>query len=255
MTLADIVKWAAWGQVTVKSISGFNNQGTDAYIQLHQTPPVTGADTAGTQLANGTVPAYKSLYAQANNGFYYELNVTLKELLVAISSTEVNFTAVSANTGLDMELDIDSQFACDGTERVVGDLSTGQNALQVWTEATGAAAKKRLLRLDIKDNQNTSQLVGLVYAVDTVQSTAPQSLVCSVVIPTKNATTTFIFGDMNSGLTPFQQDGGGTAAGQAGATYNAHYGCTINVTSETNGYWTAWTVFGGTAPNIRAVYK
>jgi len=235
MVAADLTKWVAWGPVTVRAIHGWNNNGTSVYIQLFQTPTVAASQ----------VPACKALVATANNGFMYvfgEQGITLSELLVALSTTELNYTAVSAASGLDMTLDIDSQFACDGTEVIAGDLTTGQNALQVWTEAAGASAPKRLLRVDVKNNQATDVLVNLVYAVDTV---APTSRVTSFNSCPVSVTTTTYYGDAQSGFQPYQQD----------ANYTQHRGCTINITGLTAGYWTAGTVYGGTSPNIRAIYK
>lgn len=237
MVAADLVKWIAWGRVVVREIHGWNGQGSDVYIQLHQVPP----------LANGTltasaVPAYKSLLAQAGNGFMYNFGpqgIELSELLIALSTTEVNYTAVSAAGGLDLTIDFDSQSACDGTEVVVGDLTTGQNTLQVWAESAGP---KRLLRVDVKDNQNTNQLVGIVYAVDTVAVT---SLPTAFFSCNKNTTTTVYFGDANCGFSPDQQD----------ANYTQHRGCTINISALTSGYWAAGSLYGGTSPNIRAIYK
>lgn len=248
MTAANLTKWMAWGRVVVKTIHGYNNNGASVYIQLHQEPVLTAGD----------VPACASLQCFANDGFMFSFGtqgIELSELIVGMSSTEANYTAVGAGAGLDVTFDIDTQFACDGTETIVGDLTTGQNTLQVWTEATGATAAQRLLRVDIKDNQNVAQLVGIVYAVDSVQV---YSLPQANWQPTKNAVSTVFFGDAQGGLSPFQQD--------AFTQYNAafanpasppaiHRGCTINISSLTNGYWTPGSLWGGTSPNVRAIFK
>jgi len=235
MVAANLTKWVAWGPVTVRSMFGWNNNATPVYIQFFQTPTVAASD----------VPAMKSLVAAGNNGFMYVFGpegITLSELLVALSTTELNYTAVSAASGLDMTLDIDSQFACDGTEVVVGDLTTGQNTLQVWTEAAGLSAPKRLLRVDVKNNQATDTLVNLVYAVDTV---VPGSLVAAFNKCPISVTTTTYYGDAQGGFQPFQQD----------ANYTQHRGCTINISALVAGFWTAGTLYGGTSPNVRAIYK
>lgn len=235
MTAANLTQWIAWGRVIVKEMHGYNAQGASVFIQFHQEPVLTAGD----------VPTCASFQCFANDGFMFSFGtqgIELSELTVGMSTTEANFTSVAASGGLDITLDIDTQFAVDGTETIVGDLTTGQNALQVWSEATGAAGAQRLLRVDIQDNQNVDQLVALIYAVDSV---LPTSLVTSFFSCKKNSITTQYYGDNQGRFSPYQQD----------KNYTQHRGCTINVTSLSNGYWTAGTVYGGTAPNIRAIYK
>lgn len=232
MTAANLTKWIAWGRVVVKEMHGYNNNANSVFIQFHQEPVLTAGD----------VPVCASFQCFANDGFMFSFGtqgIELSELIVGMSTTEANFTSVGANAGLDITLDVDTQFAVDGTETIVGDLTTAQNALQVWSEATGAAGAQRLLRVDIKNNEAATKLYNLVYAVDTVSPST--SGIESFNVCPANATTTTYYGDAQCGFSPFQQD----------KNYTGHRGCTINV----SGTPTAGTVWGNTLPNIRAIYK
>ena len=243
MVAANLTKWVAWGRIVVHEIHGWNAQGADLYIQLHQTPPLTAA---GGALTAGTIPAFKSLLAQQANGFMYNFGaqgVELSELLIAISTTEPNYTAVGAAGGIDLTIDFDTQFAVDGTEVIVGDLTTGVVATQqVWSEATGLAAPKRLLRVDFKNNDGATKLYNVVYAVDTPTPSNPPSLIFSSTPCPVSVTTNILYSDFQGrSLRPFQQD----------ANYTQHNGCSISPSSDL----TAGTLWGGTAPNIRSIYK
>lgn len=148
MTAADLLKWIAYGPCTVTKIWGYNPEGTDdLYIQLHQTPPL-----ADGTLTAATVPAVKSLVAQASFVFSYGPKdfgegLALSELLLAISTTEANYTAPAAGHGLDMFVEVSGAFLCDGTEVVTGDLSTGVDTQQPWTDSVLNVGYK-LLRID-----------------------------------------------------------------------------------------------------------
>ena len=144
LTKADILKWIAYGPTVLQAIHGMNNQGTPLYIQFHEVPPAT---TGPLTLAAGAVPAYKSLQVAANSPFWFALNSTLGSCLYVVSTTELNYTAAGANGGLDATLECGSDFLCDGTEVVVGDLTTANNsAFTVFADST---TPKKLLRLDV----------------------------------------------------------------------------------------------------------
>src|SRR6266496_682128 len=126
LVAANLTKWCAFGQCRVIQVHGFNNQSADRYIQFHQAPTVTAAD----------VPAIKSLWAPNGAGFSWSFfggGIQLTELLVAISTTEANYTAPSAGGGLDMTVVVESDFLVTSTTAIVGDLTTGVAGLQVWT--------------------------------------------------------------------------------------------------------------------------
>jgi hypothetical protein len=150
LTAANISKWIAWGTVTITELHGMNNQGAILYIQLHEIPPLA----SGT-LTNEAVPAYKSFQVLANAPFYFNLSsCTLKECFLVISTTELNYTAVAANGGLDMSVAAQSDFLCDGTETVVGDLVTTLNTLNVFTPGPN-----KLLRYDVIEQLGAARFV------------------------------------------------------------------------------------------------
>jgi len=143
MVIADETKWVAWGPCRVLQIFGYNNHTADNYIQFFASPIVT----------NGDVPAAAALFAPAVAPFSWNFTepLWLPELLVGISSSEVNYTALT-NTGVDMTMLVESDFLVTSNTTVVGDLTTGVLEKQIWSEANGASTPKKLLRLDFKNN-------------------------------------------------------------------------------------------------------
>jgi len=239
MVAATLFKWVAFGNCKIYEIVGFNANAADVYIQLFEIPPVTAA----TAVPNASVPAFKSLVAQgstnsgyaAGNGFKYDFGtegITLKELFVALSSTEPNYTAVGANAGLDITLLVDSIYIINGNEVIAGDLTTNQQTLQVWTEANGLLTKYRLLRVDVKNNDTVHTPAYLdVYATDAMGATDLKLAHVPIAVPAVGSLTTVVNLGIE-GLSPFQQD----------ANYTPHYGCSLKVTGSTN-------------CNIRAIYR
>src|SRR5271169_1838752 len=106
LTAASIYSYVAYGPVKVRRISGYNNQGANVFIQLHQKVP----NSIATPIAAGDIPTYKSLQCFANDGFifgYSEDGIYLTPLVIGMSSTEANFTAVGAGGGVDCTVEID----------------------------------------------------------------------------------------------------------------------------------------------------
>lgn len=191
MVAADLVKWCAYGPCMVTKIFGYNNQATDLYIQLHQVPPL-----ANGTLTAGAVPVAKSLLTQTKNGFMFPFpdGMHLSELLVAISTTEATYTAVGAGGGLDLTIEVDSQYLCDGTEVVTGNLTIATTSLQPWSNATGP---KHLLRLTAQEVLGAARWVGIT-AKDVASSPIRQFHIGA------NAQLDLLFG--KDGWSPFQQD-------------------------------------------------
>lgn len=203
-----------------------NNQATTTYIQLHEVPPK--AD--GTLPAN-SIPRIKSLACLANSPFYFSVDFTLKELFIALSSTEVNYTAIPANTGLDMTVTVSGEFLNDGSEGVVGDLTTAINTLQVWAEAVGP---KRLLRLDVME------LLGAARFITIEATDADANVPSGRVIPlAANGT---VSGSLGSD---------GLLVESKSAVQVLSQGCTIRVVDGAAFPW-AQTV---ASVSIRAIYK
>ena len=170
MVAADLNKWLSFGPCQVRSIWGFNNQATDLYIQLHEASRVS----ASVVIANGAVPKGKSLLAQQSNGFKYEFQqpIDFSELVLAISTTEVNLTAVGAAGGLDMTVNIDGPFLVSNysTLTVAGTSAATTVAQQIWAESAGP---KTLMRLDVATTSGVAKYA-VGYAVDTPDSTHKQ---------------------------------------------------------------------------------
>lgn len=142
MVTTDETKWVAWGPCSVTHIHGYNPQAGTIYIQLFQQPTVTAGD----------VPVVKSLLCPAGQNFFFDWDpaeLQLSELFVALSSTEANYTAITANAGLDLTIVADSDCLVGSATTLVGDLTTGVASLTVWADVSGP---KRLLRADIKNN-------------------------------------------------------------------------------------------------------
>lgn len=214
---ADLTKWIAWGPCNVTHIFGYNNQATDLYIQFYQRPQVTAGD----------VPAVKSWTAFANAPFdmVFPDGLHLSELLIAISTTEVNYTAAGA--GLDMTVCVETDFPVVTATSIAGDLTTGVASRQIWTEANGY---KRLLRLDVKNNSGATAYTH-ISSLDTplVTDNRPEPL------KVLNAETkSFWFG--KSGLVPGQ----------------LNKGCNVKMA---DGPTIPYTFIAAASFNIRAIYE
>jgi hypothetical protein len=142
MVIADEYVHVAYGPVRVVSVHGFNNNAADRYLQFHEKFP--------DALTNGDVPTFKSMWfpqgAQTVFGreTFGDGGLTFSELLAAISSTEVNYTAVT-NTGLDLTIVVETEHYIHSGITIVGDLTTPDAERELWSNAAGP---KRLLRMD-----------------------------------------------------------------------------------------------------------
>lgn len=224
--LADEAKWVAYGPCRVVQVFGNNNHTADSFIQFHEKP------LAG--LGNGDVPAVASIFAPASAPFDWKPNgtITLTELTIAISSTNINYTALT-NTGVDATVIVETDFPVGDDTTVVGDLTTGVDHLQVWANAAGP---KRLLRVDIKNNAGGT-MYGFVYANDAVGDNEAATNYSSgpLKVPASE-TKSFFFG--REGLTPQALVGG-----------ELRKGCTIEVGDSNFRNFQVSTDY-----NIRAIY-
>ena len=190
LLISDEAKWVAYGPCRVVQVFGNNNHTADNYIQFHEKP------LAG--LAAADVPAVASLYAPASAPFDFKFSdpIFLSELTIAVSSTNVNYTALT-NQGVDATVIVETDFPVASTTTVVGDLTTSVDHLQVWANSAGP---KRLLRVDIKNNAASTQY-GFVYPNDDVADNEAATNYSSgplKVLATE--TKSFFFG--SQGLTP-----------------------------------------------------
>lgn len=200
MVITEETKWVSYGLTRVLKVWGYNNNATDdRYIQFHAKPAAA--------IAANDVPALKSLWCGANAPFYWEVNCDLSELSIAISSTEVNYTAIT-NTGLDLTAQVESEYLVTSDVTLVGDLTSAVASLQVWASASGP---KKLLCLYCTNN-------GGAVSYPTIRASNTNLVGDKTVVILKplgvGISGTYFFG---GGYIPYRKDAAGTE----------HKGCTV----------------------------
>ncbi len=225
LLITDETKWVAYGPCRVVQAFGNNNTAADVYMQFHEKPTVAAND----------VPAVASLFCPASAPFDFKFAdpISLSELTIALSSTNDDYGALS-DAGVDATVIVETDFPVSSGTTIAGDLTTGVDHLQVWSQATGP---KRLLRVDIKNNAATTQY-GFVYGNDAVGENEAQSNYSSGPLEVAaSATKSFFFG--REGLSPAPLVSG-----------VLHQGCTIEVGDANFRNFQLATDY-----NIRAVYE
>lgn len=233
MVAADNTKSITFGRVKVIHIFGYNNQGADRFIQFFTKPK--------EEITNGDTPAVKSLYCPqgAPIDWQWPTGLELSELSIGISSTEVTYTGLGGATGVDISIIVETDFPYTANTVVVGDLTSAVASLQAWSEATGTASKKRLLRLDVI-NTGGDAAKALIQASDSASTTDDTTppLHC----PGSSVQSQFFF--YKGGLRPYRQDGS-----------TERFGCTIRMGTITAGYLVRpYSIIAGTDFAIRAIY-
>jgi len=154
-----------------------------------------------------------------------------KGLFFAVSSTAGTYTADA--TSFDVEGEIgEFEFQHSG-DSVIGDLTTGRDVLQVWSEATGP---KRLTRVDITNGTGAAAYL-MVFATDA----AANGLKPIVSIPLLSTDTARQLNFGQLGLYPSREDSNGTV----------HIGCRLAVSTTP----TTLTASVGATNKIRAFYR
>ena len=191
--------------------------------------------------SNGDVPIMTPLFLEANAA-----NVSLQipdgvvigpDGIVIVASSTANTLTTDASATIYV-----SAFVEDWENNIPpghsteGDLTTSVSSLQVWSEAEGETARKRLKRVKIKNNVSEVRYAA-IYAVDTPD--ADSRIVSWLKIPAdEDVEWNFGYG---GGLSPEQLNGDGTR----------HVGCTILCQETlTPGDEAAATDF-----NMEALYK
>ena len=204
LLITDEAKWVAYGPCRVVQVFGNNNHTADNYIQLHEKP------LAG--LAASDVPAVASIFAPASAPFDWKPNdpICLSELTIAVSSTNVNYTALT-NTGVDATVIVETDFPVGSNTTVVGDLtSADKSSRQIW--ASSATNTKRLLRVDVV-NADAQAIYMRLSASDSMLTGDTSNTPFKV---NASSTKRFFFG--RDGETPFRIDN---------QTGTEHKGCTV----------------------------
>ena len=210
LLITDEAKWVAYGPCRVVQVFGNNNHTADNYIQFHEKP------LAG--LAAADVPAVASLYAPANAPFDFKFSdpIFLSELTIAVSSTNVNYTALT-NQGVDATVVVETDFPVGSNTTVVGDLtSANKQSRQIW--ASSATNTKRLLRVDVV-NADAQAIYMRISASDLKLSGDTTNVPFEI---NATASKSFFFG--RDGISPFRVDSNGTE----------HKGCTIFLLNSTD---------------------
>jgi len=186
--------------------------------------------------ADGAVPTIPAIAVPVKGVIlqFFDLGTAqfLQGLYVCLSNTQA--TKTLATDTMDIDVEVDQVEQTPGT--LVGDLTTGVNGLQVWSEATGAAAEKRLCRLEVDGTNLTggTQYIQL-FPMDTVTPSAGQ--ICLKEWPIAAGSTKYL-------------GAGALSFGEMGMEVNAiKTGCTIKISSTPQTY----SVANGTA-RIRAEY-
>ena len=211
LLITDEAKWVAYGPCRVVQVFGNNNHTADNYIQFHEKP------LAG--LAAADVPAVASIFAPASAPFDWKPvdPICLSELTIAVSSTNVNYTALT-NQGVDATVIVETDFPVGSNTTLVGDLtSADKSSRQIW--ASSATNTKRLLRVDVV-NADAQSIFVRVSASDSKltgdTTTTPLTVAAS-------ATKSFFYG--RAGYSPFRVDN---------QTGTEHKGCTVFLMNSTD---------------------
>jgi hypothetical protein len=209
-------------------IDGEYRSATACWIQLH--------DSAGTA-AEGAEPVKSWPIAggtDANPQPFFQTFVAsplefVNGLYICVSTTDATKT-ISAADKMDLSVEI---VRADNSTTVVGDTTTGVTGLQVWSEATGTATPRRLVRVDVAGPVAASWLMG--FTVDS---------------PAEGATPEFQVSLGSAGASKAVTFGDDGRVMKSGVTSALKQGCTLKI-SSTAGVLTT-TVATGT---IRAEYK
>jgi hypothetical protein len=144
----------------VLKVEGFFRGSTsDQWLQLFDSATAPVADTV--PLKSWPITQTTEFYKEFKNG---ELHLS-KGLYLGVSTVEGSFTVSGDHVDLSVELDKAEEPS--GTT-LVGDLTSNVLHLDVWTEAAGASAPKRLVSFEV-DHLNASldnyvMLFGRVFA-------------------------------------------------------------------------------------------
>lgn len=194
--------------------------------------------------ANGTSPL-RSLQLIGQDGFSYsfeetEINTTTT-LSLALSSTDSTYTAVTDGAVVDLQGEVDQIEMNFPSTSSVGDLTTGVGSLQVWSEAAGTSAPKKLLRLEVTNNSGDA-------AYPIVTFTDSFSLTDTTAISLEGSTRS---GGLADGTTKAYSFGRGQFMFKNDAG-TIRKGCTIRFSSTPV---IPYVEIAGTSFNVRAIYN
>jgi hypothetical protein len=220
--------------VSVLRVRGnFNGNTNPAWLHIFD---ATAAPADGTAPMVAAIPLYQT------TGFYAAFEVGAlqftKGCYVCVSTTQATKT-LSTDT-MDVTVELDEPEYPTGTT-FVGDLTTPVTGLQVWTEAAGATARKKLFSLEVDGTNLTGAQFIQIFAKDTVNT--GDVPVISIPIAAGAVKT-------GSSKLTFGADGSDIFSIDSTSAATKRLGCTIKISSTAPGY----TAANGTAA-IKAEYK
>lgn len=255
-TTADNKFLVTVGAGEIDRVEGYVTGGASQYF-------IQFFDNYNVVPTNGVAPFY-TVQAIGNDGFTWEFPDTegnpvfTTGLYVALSSTELTYTAVVDGATFDLELTYETELPA-GTS-VAGDLTTFRNTLQVWAESAGP---KKLYELIIVESLGSACFI-VIQATD-AQAAFPSK---NIIPLAANATVSYRFG-AGSGFDPFYY---GQVVSSNVTTGGIVNGLITKANTDLTAYKKGCTIYladapaGGVAPSnpltlsasrglIRAVYK
>lgn len=142
--------------IQVDQVEGYFKGAANQWLQLHDScvTPATGAVPIWEVLLSATAQFFENLQVA-------HLNLT-EGVFIGVSTTEGTWTAATGANTMDITVWTDTNVIATN---IVGDKTTQQSSLQVWTEATGAGGQKKLYRLIVQNqNASPSTVYALTYA-------------------------------------------------------------------------------------------
>lgn len=221
--------------VSVLRVRGtFNGSTADRWLQFHD---------ANTAPADGTAPLIAAIPLPQSSPFFAEFEIGALPFsvgcYVCVSTTQATKT-LSADT-MDITVELDEPEYPTGTS-FVGDLTSNVTGLQVWSEAAGASARKKLYALEVDGtNLTTATQFIQIFAADTVNTgDTPIISIPIAVGAVKTGSSKLTFGA--DGMDVFSIDDS--------TAKTKRLGCTVKISSTAPTY----TAANGTAC-IKAEYK
>lgn len=204
------------------------------FLQIHD----ANATPAEAAVPLKVWPAAECGYKEFKRG---ELGLAVG-LYICLSTTAGTKTlAVGGNDKMDiLEVELQKPEEPTGTT-YVGDLSSNVTGLQIWTEASGAAVRKKLISLEVDGTGLNAAAFIMFFAVDNpAEGTVPLMTLPLADNQKRTGANALKFGNAGRDM----------ASADANGTY--HYGCTVVVSSTTG---TLTTIAGGQTVFIKGEYK
>lgn len=225
------------GPGSIKKISGKYLSAALRYLQLHDSNavPAEGAvPKESWDLSGGDAAAPVDFFQTFIDGKFECVN----GVYLCLSSTDGTKT-IDAAASMDLFVELEREDPYLGAT-VAGDVTTAVDALQVWTEATGAATPKKLLRVEASWNSVDPSLYLLLFAKTLANVALLEKPIWSSVALTDDGANR-VMGVFGAGFGPFSADADGTKRA----------GCLLAFSTDKTKYQPPGTTPG----TIKAIYR